>query len=376
VTSLAGVLAKGLRKISVTEEHRESFSYRQFNATFVEMAIHVGFIGLLAYWTFVLVSPFLPIIVWSVVLAVALYPVFNWLAAVLGGRRKLAAALITILGLMVVIGPVTWLGLGLTDGVKWLIARFNSGKMIPPPLESVKDWPLVGQQLYDFWALASTNLRSAVTNLLPQLQPLGEILLNTVSSAGTAMLIFLVSVIIAGFLFSPGPQLVVAMKKLALKIDSAHGEEFVKLAGATIRAVSRGVIGMSLLQAVLGGIGMTLTGVPGASVLALAILVLGIVQVGPWIVVGPLAVWSWFAMTTWTALAFTACMVTVGVIDNVLKPYILTRGLTTPAFVTFIGVIGGVLAYGVAGLFIGPVVLAVGWDIANAWIYDSPPATD
>ena len=91
----------------MTEEHRESFSYRQFNATFVEMAIHVGFIGLLAYWTFVLVSPFLPIIVWSVVLAVALYPVFNWLAAVLGGRRKLAAALITILGLMVVIGPVT-----------------------------------------------------------------------------------------------------------------------------------------------------------------------------------------------------------------------------------------------------------------------------
>jgi hypothetical protein len=115
----------------------------------------------------------LPIIVWSVVLAVALYPVFNWLAAVLGGRRKLAAALITILGLMVVIGPVTWLGLGLTDGVKWLIARFDSGKMIPPPLESVKDWPLVGQQLYDFWALTSTNLRSAVTNLLPQLQPLG-----------------------------------------------------------------------------------------------------------------------------------------------------------------------------------------------------------
>src|SRR4029077_16962812 len=106
VRSLAGVLAKGLRKISVTEEHRESFSYRQLNATFVEMAIHVGFIGLLAYWTFVLVSPFLPIIVWSVVLAVALYPIFDWLTVVLQGRCGLAAASITIIGLLVVIGPV------------------------------------------------------------------------------------------------------------------------------------------------------------------------------------------------------------------------------------------------------------------------------
>src|ERR1700730_16730827 len=99
LTSLAGVLAQDLRKISVTEEHRESFSYRQFNATFVEMAIHVGFIGLLAYWTFVLVSPFLPIIVWSVVLAVALYPIYDWLAGSVEGRRGLASAVIKINGL-------------------------------------------------------------------------------------------------------------------------------------------------------------------------------------------------------------------------------------------------------------------------------------
>lgn len=121
-------------------------------------------------------------------------------------------------------------------------------------------------QLYEYWTLAS------LTYLLPQLKPLGEILLDTVSSAGVGTLKFLVSVIIAGFLFSPGALLVAATKTLALRIDSTHGEEFVELSGATIRAVSRGVIGISLLQAVLGGIGMSLAGVPGTSLLTFAIL--------------------------------------------------------------------------------------------------------
>ena len=359
----------------MTEEHRESFSYRQFNATVVEMAIHVGFVGLLAYWTFVLVSPFLPIIVWSVVLAVALYPIYDWLAAALGGWRGLAAALITIIGLLVVIGPVAWLGIGLIEGLKTLIARLDTGKLVPPPSQAIKDWPLVGQQLYDYWMLASTNARSALTYLLPQLQPLGQFLLGTVSNVGSWMVNFLVSVIIAGFLFSPGRRLVAATKTFALKLDSKHGEEFVEIAGATIRAVSRGVIGISLLQSVLAGIGMAFAGVPGASLLALAILVLGIIQIGSLIVVAPLVVWSWVTMTTGTAVAFTACMAVVSVMDNFLKPFVLTHGLTTPMLVTLIGVIGGGLAYGIAELFVGPVVLAVAWDLANAWIHDSTAAS-
>ena len=255
--------------------------------------------------------------------------------------------------------------------MKTLVEQLDSGKLIPPPSETIKAWPLIGQQLYDYWALASTNVRSALTNLLPQLQLLGGLLLDTVSSVGTGMLKFLVSVIIAGFLFSPGPLLVVAAKRLARRINSTHGEKFVELAGTTIRAVSRGVIGISLLQSVLGGIGMSLAGVPGASLLTLAILVLGIIQIGPLIIVAPLVVWSWTTMTAGSALAFTACMATVIFMDSFLKPFVLTRGLATPRLVTLIGVIGGVIAYGFAGLFVGPVVLALAWDLANAWIHDS-----
>jgi len=360
-----------IRKTEVIEERTDSFNYRQFNASFMELAIHIGFIGLLVSWTFVLVHPFIPIIVWSVVLTVALYPVFDWLAAILGGRRGLAAALITVLGLLVVIGPVTWLGLGLIDGLRALIERLDSGKLsIPPPSETVRNWPLIGPQFYDFWTLASTNVKSALTYLLPQLKPVGDILLNAASNAGAWTLQFLTSVIIAGFLFPPGPLLVSATKTLALKIDSTHGERFVKLSGATIRAVSRGVIGMSLLQAVVAGIGMSLAGVPGASFLTLAVLVLGIIQIGPSPIVAPLLVWTWTTMTIGPALAFSACMAMLIVIDSFLKPFVLARGLTTPMLVTLVGVIGGILAHGIGGLFVGPVVLAVAWDLLKAWIRD------
>jgi predicted PurR-regulated permease PerM len=358
----------------LTAEQKDPLSYRPYSASYVEMAMHAGFIALLAYWTFVLVSPFLPIIVWSVVLAVALYPIFDGLTAALRGRQRLAATLVTITGLLVVIGPVAWLGIGLIDGLENLIARLNSGKLVPPPPDVVKDWPLVGPQLYDFWSLASTNLRSALASVLPALQPIGQFLLGTASNAGTWMLTFLVSVITAGFLFSSGPRLASATKTFALKLDSKRGEEFVKIAGATIRAVSRGVIGVSLLESVVGGIGVALAGVPFASLLAVGILVLGIIQVGPLIIVLPLIVWGWFSLTTAGALAFTACMAMVSAIDNLLKPFVLTRGLTTPTLVTLIGVIGGVLTYGVAGLFVGPVVLAVAWDLADAWIHDTAAA--
>lgn len=352
-------------------QHRNAPSgYRRFDAPFIETAVHLGFIGFLAYWTYVLVHPFLAIMVWSTVLTAALYPLFNWLAAALGGRRGWAAATITILLLFVVVGPVTWLGVGLIDGVRALIDRLYAGKFIPPPSPAIKDWPLIGQQLYDYWALASTNLRDALANLLPQLQPLGQFLLDTVSSASAWMLNFIISVVIAGFLLAPGPRLVMGIKKIALRIDPARGEEFLELAGATIRAVSRGVIGISLLQSVVAGIATSLAGAPYASVLTLAILVLGIIQIGSFLVVVPLIIWSWMTMNTGPALAFTAAMAVILLMENFLKPYVLTRGLTTPKLVTLIGVLGGVITYGMAGLFVGPVVLAVAWDLANAWIHD------
>lgn len=351
------------------EDQRETIGRRRLNATLIELVIRLGVLGGLAYWSFLLVRPFIPIVIWSAVLAVALYPIFDWTAQRLGGRRRLAAASITIVGLLVVIGPVMWLGLGVVEGMRNLAVQIETGALwVPPPPEPLRNWPLIGGPVYDFWEQASTNLRSALTEIIPQLKPVGEFALDATKSAGAGALKFLLSVIIAGFLFSPGPTLARAIKTAATRVDSRRAEHFVELTGSTIRTVSRGVIGVSLLQAAFGGLGLQLAGVPGASLLTLCILVLAIIQVGPLLIVAPTIFWAWMELRTGPALLFTICMLSVTFLDNVLKPIVIARGLTTPMLVIVVGVIGGVLTHGIIGLFVGPVVLAVAWELLSAWI--------
>ena len=312
------------------------------------------------------------IVLWSVVLTVALYPVFEWMTLRLGGRRRLAAFLLTILSLLIVIGPATWLALGLIESLRVISEQLDVSTLtIPPPSQSVKHWPLIGEAIYQFWDLASTNVRAALAQIMPQLKPLGSSLLRVGADTGIGIVKFFVSIIIAGFLFVPAPSLVDGFKKFARRLSS-RGEEFVFQAAATIRAVSRGVIGISVLQALLVGIGLTVAGIPQASLLTFAVLILAIIQIGPAIILIPVIIWSWTAMETASALLFTAYMVPVNLVDNFLKPIVMGRGLKTPMLVIFVGVIGGTLGYGITGLFLGPIVLAVIWELLVAWIRERP----
>ena len=359
----------------MTDDKKNSFGRDQLTANFIEVAIRLGVLGLFLYWSLILVRPFIPIVIWSVVLAVALYPVFDWMAFLLGGHRRLAASLITVLSLIIVVGPVTWLALALIDSMHAISERLDPSTLsIPSPPQSVKHWPLIGDSIYQFWDLASTNFKAAFGKIAPQLKPLGSSLLRTGADTGVGVVKFIASIILAGFLFAPAPSLVDAVKKFAHRINPARGEEFITLAGATIRSVSRGVIGVSVLQALFAGIGLTLAGIPYASFFTVAVLVLGIIQIGPAIVLIPIIVWSWTAMETTTALLFTAYMVPVNLLDNVLKPIVMGRGLKTPTLVILVGVIGGTLAYGITGLFLGPIVLAVIWELLSAWVTENEPA--
>jgi predicted PurR-regulated permease PerM len=138
--------------------------------------------------------------------------------------------------------------------------------------------------------------------------------------------------------------------------------------------LSRGVIGVSVLQALLAGIGLMIAGVPGASLITSAVLILGIIQIGPTVVLVPLVIWSWFSMETAAALVFTVYMIPVNLMDNVLRPLVMGRGLETPMLVILVGVIGGTLAYGITGLFLGPIVLAVIWELTVTWIREQEEA--
>ena len=341
----------------------------KLNATVIEMAIRLACFSLLLFLSFIVIRPFIEIVVLSVVLAVALYPVFGLVAKWLGGRRRLSAAVITILLLLIVFGPATWLGLDLVEALRTTYERIESGAIsAPSPPATVKTWPFIGEPLFEFWEQASTNLKAALVRIAPYLKPLGSSLLGAVGSAGIGVLQFFASVIIAGFLLSPGPSLVEAVATFLRRLVSKRGDEFLQLAGATIRNVSQGVIGVSLLQALLAGIGLLAAGVPAAGLIAFFVLILGIVQIRPAVILIPVMIWSWITMETTTALILTAYLVPVGLIDNILRPIIMSRGLKTPMLVIFIGAIGGTLANGIIGLFVGPIVLAVAWELLVTWI--------
>jgi predicted PurR-regulated permease PerM len=353
----------------MADDQEEALGRDRLMATFVDVAIRLGALGLFLYWTFLFVSPFITIAIWSVVLTVALYPVFDWTAQRLGGRRRLAAALITICSLLVVIGPATWLVFSLIESLRTIFERLDLSILsLPPPPISVKEWPLIGAQVYQFWDLAATNFSAAMAKIVVDLKPWAGSVLQIAADAGTGILKFFASIVVAGFLFSPAPSLVATLAGFSRRLTSKRGEEFLSLAAATIRTVSRGVVGISALQALLAGIGLMIAGVPGASLITSAVLIFGIIQIGPSIVIIPVVIWAWTAMETTTALLFTAYMVPVSLLDNVLRPIVMGRGLDTPMLVILIGVIGGTLAYGITGLFLGPIVLVVFWELLVAWI--------
>ena len=293
----------------------------------IDIAIRLGVLGLFAYFSLQLVAPFFLFLVWAVVLTVALYPVFGWLTARLGGRKVLAAVLITVCCLAIVIGPVAVLVVSLVDTLQGWYHGVAGGVLKLPPLpEKLAALPVVGAKLAEIWQLAGQGLEQVFAKVGPTLVPAGSRILGVLAS------------------------------------------EFVDLAGATIRNVSRGVIGVAVVQGLLTGIVLIAFSVPLAGVLTFVALILCIVQIGPALVIIPTIIWAWSSWDLMPALLFTVLMVPVMLIDNVLRPILMSRGLNVPMLVILIGVLGGTIAYGLIGLFLGPVILAVFYELVIAWV--------
>lgn len=339
------------------------------DAKVIDIAIRLGVLGLFAYFSLQLVAPFFLFLVWAVVLTVALYPVFDWLAARLGGRKVLAAVLITLFCLAIVIGPVAVLIVSLVDTLQgWYHGMANGVLKLPPLPEKLAGLPVVGAKISEIWQLAGQGLEQLLAKVGPTLVPAGSRILGVLATLSGSVLFFIVSIILAGCLFVPAPSLAKGTKLFADRIIAPRGSEFVDLAGATIRNVSRGVIGVAVVQGLLTGIVLIAFSVPLAGVLTFVALILCIIQIGPALVIVPTIIWAWSSWDLVPALLFTVLMVPVMLIDNVLRPILMSRGLNVPMLVILIGVLGGTIAYGLIGLFLGPVILAVFYELIIAWV--------
>lgn len=342
----------------------------------VDVAIRLGFLGLFAWLSLSLVAPFALVVVWAIILTVALYPSFVWLRDRLGGRDRPAALLITLGGLLIIFGPTAVLLASLIESVNHLITSAKDGTLLAAlPKEGIAGIPVIGPQLEKLWHLLTSNFANILKDHSGQILQTGGVLLSSAAGFLLSILAFVASVVISGLLFAPGPALARSAQAFATRIAGQRGHGFVGMAGATIRNVSQGVIGISVLQALLLGIIMVIASVPAAGLLAFVAMVLGIIQIGPMIVVFGTVIWAWTSMGTLAALAFTIFMIAAGLLDNVLKPFVMSKGLKTPMLVILTGVIGGTMAYGLLGLFLGPIALAVFYELIVAWVrLDAKPA--
>lgn len=338
-----------------------------------ETAIRLGVLALVVIWCFKILQPFLIPMIWGIIIAVAIHPVYSALVDVLKGRRALAATFISLAFFVLLLAPSILLGKVLVENVATLAEDFQQGAIvIPPPPAQVKSWPMVGESVANIWNLASTNLSEALKLMQPQVKAVGSWLVDVAANAGIGMLMLVFAFVIAGVLLAHSANSYRLSRGISRRLVGPHGEDFAHLAEATIRSVARGVLGVAVIQALLAGIGFVVAGVPAAGIWAFLCLISAVVQLGVGPIVIPAIIYVFATGDTTTAVIFLIWNALIMVVDNVLKPLLLGRGVDVPMVVIFLGAIGGMLLSGIVGLFIGAIVLALGYKLFQAWLAMEP----
>jgi predicted PurR-regulated permease PerM len=353
-------------------------SQRAFSRGLLDVLIRAGLAAGLVIYCYQVLRPFLYLMIWSVILAINLYPLQRILRAKLGGKDGRAATLIVLIAFAVLSVPVYLLAASMTESVAGAVEWVRGGTYhIPPPPESVAAWPLIGDKLYAFWQQAATDLTGLALKLAPQLKDTSLSLLGRLAGAGLGLMMFLVAMIIGGIVMAFGESGSRSALRIAERVfGPGHGANVAQLCTATIRTVAQGVIGIAFAQMLLIGLGFVLMGVPGAGLLALGVLLLGIGQLPASLITLPVIGYVFATQGASVATIIFAIYVFVaGLIDNVLKPLLFGRGVDVPMAVILIGSLGGMATAGIIGLFIGPVILAVGYELFWRWV-DQPPESE
>jgi len=332
-------------------------------------ALQIGLIFLLASWCLKIIYPFIGLVAWAAIIAIALYPLHMKLSAKIGGREKWSAAIIVLIGLGMLLAP-TWSLTGSSiDSAQKLAAGLEAGTLVvPPPNEQVAEWPLVGTKVYALWSDAADNLEATLRKHSGQVMAFSNWLLKTVASTTIGILGFAASIIIAGVFMVGAETSYKAFRSVGHRIAGERGANFTDLSVATVRSVAKGVLGVAFIQTVLAAIGLMVMDIPAAGIWASIILVLAIAQLPPILVLGPIAVWVFSTTEPVPATIFLIYSLFVSFSDAILKPMLLGRGVDVPMLVILLGAIGGMITSGIIGLFIGAVILALGYKLFMFWL--------
>ena len=334
----------------------------------LEVSIHIGLAFLVAASCLFILRPFILLIAWGIIIAVAAYRAFKKLQKLMGGRGVLAAVVFTLAFLAVLIVPVVLLADSLIEGVQSVTAHVKSGAaIIPPPPSSIASWPLIGAPLSRMWLLASRDLSELIRQFAPQIKGALPGVLSATAGLAATVLQLLLSIVVAGVLLANAEAAYKMTRSLFDRIFGEKGLEFQELVGATIRSVTFGIIGVALIQSAFAALGFLVVGLPAFGLWAVVFLVAAVLQFGV-VVLIPAVIYVFATATTTKAVIFLIWCIIIALMDNVLKPILLGRGVAVPIAVVFLGAIGGFVALGIIGLFVGAIVLSVGYKLFLAWL--------
>ena len=331
----------------------------------------VLFIGVLIVSTLWVLRPFMAPTIWATMIVVSTWPMLRWFQARLWGRRSLAVLVMSLLILMLLVVPLM-LAIGtIVRHADDIVAQaaMISGFKVPPPPPWVDKLPMVGERAAQLWEqAAAVGSVGLLSKLAPYADDIAKWFVSQAGSVGLVFVQFLLTVVLAALMYSDGERAALAIRRFGRRLAGVHGDNAVILAGQAIRGVALGVGITALVQSGLGGIGLAIAGVPFASLLTAVMLLLCIAQLGPGLVLFPAVAWLyWSGDTGWGTflLIWSSVVVTM---DNVVRPVLIKRGADLPLLLIFAGVIGGLLAFGLIGIFVGPVVLAVAYTLVGEWI--------
>ena len=341
------------------------------NIDLVRNMLAVLFIAGMIVGSLWILQPFLPALIWATLLVVSTWPLMLIVQRRLWGKRGLAVIVMTLGLVLVVIVPLALAVATIVENADELGARLQTltHSSVPAPPAWVKDVPLVGAKVAEEWqAIAALSPEGLSDRVTPYARDAGRWILSKAGTLAMFFLHLLLTVIISALFYYHGETAARGVHAFAQRLAGVHGERSVTLAAQAIRAVALGVIVTAFVQAALGGIGLVIAGVPLAALLTALMFVLAVAQIGAGPVLILALVWLYFKDDMLTFFIFLGWSLFVGSIDNVLRPILIKRGADLPLVLIFAGVIGGLIAFGVVGLFVGPVVLAVVYTLTIGWV--------
>lgn len=337
--------------------------------------IHFGLVILLVLVCLKIFSPFLGVMLWGVILAVVLYPLQQMLAKKMKNHQGYSSTLLVLLGLIIIGVPTLMLGISFSEFAIEKYEKWTSDSFaIQPPPESVSEWPVIGSVVSNLWSLASEDLPRFLEKINPQLTEISKGILASIGNTAGSLFKFLGALIIAGIMMAYGQSGSDSIRKILCRLTSPEkGPELHQLSTLTIRSVALGVVGVAFVQSLFLGLGFVWAGVPAAGILAVLALLFGIAQLPALVITLPVIIYVWATgeSSTTQNLLITVYLVVAGLSDGFLKPLLLGRGVEVPMPIILLGALGGMFTYGMIGLFLGAVVLALGYQLFMDWVDNS-----